>query len=107
MIEKDTGFQNKSRGSRDFALTLFTEVPRIVDLALEGLVVETACMYRTCTGATGRRQRRRRPLQVIHAMSMVDDHVLRDVGLDRCAIAAAGELSMEDIEGCRFERASA
>ena len=107
MIEQNNGFQNYPRGNRDLTPTIFTVALEFVDLALECLIVATVWVYRTGTRAIGRRQRGRRPLQVIQAMSMVNDHVLRDVGLDRAAIAAVGELSVEEIDGCRFERAIA
>ena len=35
---------------------------------------------------------------------MVNDHMLRDVGLDRSALGAISELSAEEIHGWRMER---
>ena len=82
----------------------FKEVLQMVDLPIEGLVVALSWAGKVVVGRLRRRKRRERPLQVIRAMSMVNDHVLRDVGLDRSALSVISELSAEEIRGCRAER---
>lgn len=76
----------------------------MVDLQIEGLVSAASWIGRAM-GRKGRAEKnRQRALPVIRAMSMVSEHVLRDVGLDRAAIGAISELSAEEINGCRVER---
>ena len=82
----------------------FKEVLQMVDLPIEGLVVALSCAGRALARRLRRPKPRQRPLQVIRAMSMVNDHVLRDVGLDRSALGAISEMSAEEIHGCRMER---
>ena len=76
----------------------------LVDLLLEGLVSAATWIGKAINKARPRRRRSDRPLQVIGAMTMVHDHVLRDVGRERAAIGAIGVLSVEEIDGCRAER---
>lgn len=88
-----------------FVRVTFKKVLQMIDLPIEVLVAAVSWAGRAL--ARRRRQseaRRARPLQVISALSMVDDHLLRDVGLDRSAIAAVGVLSAEEIGGCRIDR---
>ncbi len=82
----------------------FQEVLEMVDLPIEGLVLVVSWVGRVLAGTPRPRKRTERPLQVIRAMSMVNDHVMRDVGLDRSAIGAISELSVEEVHGCRVER---
>jgi len=82
----------------------FKEILQMVDLPIEGLVVALSWAGKAVAGKLRRPKRKERPLQVIRAMSMVNDHVLRDVGLDRTKLGAISELSAEEIHGCRLER---
>lgn len=82
----------------------FKEVLQMVDLPIEGLVLALSWVGRRLAGKRRRSARKKHPLQVVHAMSMVNDHVLRDVGLDRAALGTVTEMSAEEIDGCRLER---
>lgn len=82
----------------------FKEVLQMVDLIIEGLVVVLSWIGKTVAGGLRPSKPRKRPLQVVCAMSMVNDHVLRDVGLDRAQLGVINELSAEEIRGCRLER---
>lgn len=87
-----------------FVTDAFKEAVQMVDLLLEGLVVVLSWIGKGFAKVSRCRKCKERPLQVIRAMSMVSDHVLRDVGLDRPKMGAIGELSTEAIHGCRTER---
>lgn len=67
------------------------EVVQMIDFMIESLV--SALSWAGRVAASRRRARRARPLQALHALSLVDSHVLRDVGLDRPAVGAMGTLS--------------
>ncbi len=82
----------------------FKEILEMIDLPIEGLVVALSWVGGAVTRRSRAKKSRKRPLQVIRAMSMVSDHVMRDVGLDRPAIGAISELSAEEVHGCRVER---
>ncbi len=82
----------------------FKEVLQMVDLLIEGLVVTLSRLGKTVAGRLRSSKRKQRPLQVIRAMSMVNDHVLRDVGLDRAQLGVISELSAEEIRGCCMGR---
>ena len=89
---------------RAFLTDAFKEVLQMIDLLIEGVVVALSWVGKSFVKLRNCRTCKERPLQVIRAMSMVNDHVLRDVGLDRSAMGAISELSTEDIHGCRTER---
>ena len=82
----------------------FKEILEMIDLPIEGLVVALSWVGRAVARKRSAKKRKAQSLQVIRAMSMVSDHVMRDVGLDRSAIGAISELSVEDVHGCRVER---
>lgn len=80
------------------------EFVQMVDLLIEGLAAAASWIGRAMGPKARAGKGRQRSLQAIRAMSMVSEHVLRDVGLDRAAIGAISELSAEEIHGCRVER---
>ena len=89
---------------RAYLTDAFKEVLQMIDLLIEGVVVALSWVGRGFTKLWRCRTCKERPLQVMRAMSMVNDHVLRDVGLDRSAIGTISELSTEEIHGYRTER---
>jgi len=97
-------FRHAGKAVQAYLTDAFKEVLEMVDLPIEGLVLVLSWVGRVMAGTPRPRKRRERPLQVIRAMSMVNDHVMRDVGLDRSAIGAISELSVEEVHGCRVER---
>ena len=97
-------FRHAGNAAQTYVRDTFKEVLQMVDLPIEGLVVALSWAGKAVAGKLRRKKRRERPLQVIRAMSMVNDHVLRDVGLDRSSIGAISKLSAEEIHGCRMER---
>lgn len=109
MYEQDMhkGDGREAGGKVGSVLTVLYGVVGLVDLALEVLVAAAASIRRNRAGPQCRHRRNERPLLVVGAMTMVSDHVLRDVGLDRATIAAITELSVDDIDGCRLDRAAA
>ena len=82
----------------------FKEVLQMVDLLIEDAVVALSWVGKAVVRLSRCRKCKERPLQVMRAMSMVNDHVLRDVGLDRSMVGAISELSTEGIHGCRTEK---
>jgi hypothetical protein len=80
------------------------EFVQMFDLLIEGLAAAASWIGRAMGPKAHAGKGRQRSLQAIRAMSMVSEHVLRDVGLDRAAIGAISELSAEEIHGCRVER---
>ena len=97
-------FRPVGKAARAFVRDAFKEVLQMVDLLIEGLVVALSWLGKTVAGKLRPSKRKKRPLQVMRAMSMVNDHVLRDVGLDRAQLGVISELSAEEIRGCRLER---
>ena len=87
-----------------FLTDAFKETLQMVDLLLEGFVVALSWVGKGFVKLSRCRKCKERPLQIMRAMSMVNDHVLRDVGLDRSMVGAISELSTEGIHGCRTER---
>lgn len=104
MTGQRSHFRHAGRAVHAYLTDACTEVLDMVDLLLEGLVVGLSWVVGAITGPRRPRKSRARRLQVIGAMSMVNDHVLRDLGLDRPAVGAISELSIEEIDGCRVER---
>lgn len=104
MIGPNHPFRNAAQAAQAYFTDAFKEILEMVDLLLEGSVVALSWVGRAVARISRSKQCRQRPLQVIRAMSMVSDHVMRDVGLDRSAIGAISELSVEDVHGCRVER---
>jgi hypothetical protein len=90
-----------------FIRDAFKELFEMIDLPIEGLVEALSWAGKAIARGARRKTRKPRPLQVVRAMSMVSDHVLRDVGLDRSAIGAISELSTEEIHGYRVDREAA
>lgn len=82
----------------------FKEALQMIDFLIEGVVVALSWLGNAVARLRHCRKCKERPLQIIRAMSMVNDHVLRDVGLDRSTVGAISELSTEGIHGCRTER---
>ncbi len=99
--------EDQPHGGNEGALDIFGGAVGLVDWAIDALISAVSGIRRRQADGPGCRGRGERPLQVIRAMSMVNDHVLRDVGLDRAAIAAIVELSADDIDGCRLDRSAA
>ena len=97
-------FRPAGKAVQAYVRDAFKEVLQMVDLPIEGMVVALSWLGKTVAGKLRRSRRKKRPLQVIRAMSMVNDHVLRDVGLDRAQLGVISELSDEEIRGCRLER---
>ncbi len=97
-------FRHAGKALQAYVRDAFKEVLQMVDLPIEGLVVALSWAGKAVAGRLRRRKRKERPLQVIRALSMVNDHMLRDVGLDRSALGAISELSAEEIHGWRMER---
>ena len=97
-------FRHAGKAVQGYLRDAFKEILEMVDLPIEGLVVALSWIGRTFSRKSRAGKGRQRPLQVIRAMSMVSDHVLRDVGLDRSAIGAISELSAKEVDGCRTER---
>jgi len=104
MTRQNRNFRHAGKAVQAYVRNAFKEVLQMVDLPIEGLVVTLSWVGKAISGKWRRPKRRERPLQVVRAMSMVNDHVLRDVGLDRSALGAIGELSAEEVHGCRMER---
>jgi hypothetical protein len=104
MTGQNLHFRHAGKTVQAYVRDAFKEVLQMVDLPIEGLVVALSWVGKAISGKLRRSKRRERPLQVIRAMSMVNDHVLRDVGLDRSAISAISELSAEGIHVSRMER---
>ena len=74
------------------------EVVQMIDFMIESLVSALSWAGRLAASRRHnrmrrmRRARRARPLQALHALSLVDNHLLRDVGLDRPAVGAIGAM---------------
>ncbi|HEX9769140.1 MAG TPA: hypothetical protein VGA50_08190 [Kiloniellales bacterium] len=97
-------FRHAGKAVCAFVRDAFRELLEMIDLPIEGMVVALSWAGLAIARTVRPRRRKQRPLQVIGAMTMVNDHVLRDVGLDRSAIGSISELSVEEIHGCRVER---
>jgi hypothetical protein len=80
------------------------ETLQMVDLTIESFALALWGAGKAVAGKVRRPKTKERPLQVVRAMTMVNDHVWRDVGLDRSAVGVISELSTEEIRGCRMER---
>lgn len=104
MIGQNRQIRHAGTAVRAYLTDAFKEVLQMVDLLIEGVVVTLSWLGNAVARLRHCRKCKERPLQIIRAMSMVNDHVLRDVGLDRSAIGAISELSTEAIHGCRTER---
>jgi hypothetical protein len=96
-------FRQAGGTAQNYVRDTFNEVLQMIDLPIEGLVVALSWAGKSMASRLRRPKCGERPLQVIGAMSLVNDHVLRDVGLDRSTIGAISELSAEEIHGCRLE----
>jgi hypothetical protein len=97
-------FRPAGNAAQTYVRDAFKEVLQMVDLLIESLVVALSWIGKSVAGRLRPSKPRKRPLQVVCAMSMVNDHVLRDVGLDRAQLGVINELSAEEIRGCRLER---
>ena len=93
-----------ANAAQAYVRNAFKEVLQMVDMMIELLVVSFSWLGKALAGLLPRPKRRERPLQVIGAMSMVNDHVLRDVGLDRSTLGPVSMMSAEEIHGYRTER---
>ena len=69
----------------------------MIDLLLGGLVVAPSWFGKSVAGKQHPFKCKKRPLQVISAMSMINDHVLRDIGLYRAQLGVVSELSDQEI----------
>ena len=104
MTGQTLDFRHAGEAAQAHVRGAFKEILQMIDLPIEGLVVALSWAGKSTASRLRRPKRGERPLQVIGAMSLVNDHVLRDVGLDRSTIGAISELSAEEIHGCRLER---
>ena len=104
MTGQNPNSRRPGKAAGAFVTDAFKEIVQMVDLLLEGLVVVLSWFGKAIAKLSHCRKCKERPLQVIRAMSMVNDHVLRDVGFDRSAMGGMSELSTEAIHGCRAER---
>ncbi len=104
MTGQNLHFRHAGKAVQAYVRDAFKEVLQMIDLPIEGLVVTLSWIGKAISGKLRRSKRRERPLQVFRAMSMVNDHVLRDVGLNRSAISAISELSAEGLQVSRMER---
>ena len=104
MTGQTLNFRHAGEAAQVHVRDAFKEILQMIDLPIEGLVVALSWAGKSTASRLRRPKRGERPLQVIGAMSLVNDHVLRDVGLDRSTIGAISELSAEEIHGCRLER---
>ncbi len=104
MTGQNLHFRHAGKAVQTDVRDAFKEVLQMIDLPIEGLVMMLSWIGKAISGKLRRGKRRERPLQVIRAMSMVNDHVLRDVGLNRSAISAISELSAEGLYVSRMER---
>lgn len=104
MTGQTLSFRQAGETAQTYVRDAFKEVLQMVDLPIEGLVAVLSWAGKSMAARLRRPKRRERPLRVIGAMSLVNDHVLRDVGLDRSTLGAISELSAEEIHGCRLER---
>ena len=104
MTGQNLHFRHAGKAVQAYVRDTFKDVLQMVDLPIEGLVVALSWVGKAISGKLRHGKRRERPLQVIRAMSMVNDHVLRDVGLNRSAISAINELSAEGLQVSRMER---
>jgi len=104
MTGPKTNVRHAGNAAQVYLRDAFKEILEMIDLPIEGLVVALSWVGRTVARRSRAKKSKKRPLQVIGAMSMISDHVMRDVGLDRPAIGAISELSAEEVHGCRVER---
>lgn len=104
MTGPNPNFRQAASAAQAYLRDAFKEILEMIDLPIEGLVVAMSWVGRAVAKRRCAKKSKTQALQVIRAMSMVSDHVMRDVGLDRPAIGAISELSAEDVHGCRVER---
>ncbi|WP_193369320.1 hypothetical protein [Pelagibius marinus] len=69
----------------------------MVDLLMEGLVIAPSRLGKAVAGKLHPSKRKKRALEVIAAMSMINDHTLRDIGLYRAQLGVVSELSDQEI----------
>jgi len=69
----------------------------MVDLLMKSLVAAPSRLRKNAAGKQRPPKRKKRSLEDVGAMSMISDHVLRDIGLYRAQRGVVSELSDEEI----------